>query len=425
MERVFQSSGDNQAPADRQKPSVGQPAQGVEVITGFVLLFAVPLEHEFSGFEARPPGVEELATERADAWISAWHETAAHVLGKAFIEARRFKRWPLGLIKLGGMPEDQQLPTNAEVHLLTHASGVALWEVWLPGLEQTFDADRWIDWLDPQSETGVAASLWRVIGPISEHLAGRPDYLQCFPVSIMRAPYDSLATVLKQHTQDVVRLLLLDRASRPFKPEFVQEVLSGDYCAREGGLTLLSRRSGLDFHGNEDAIESKITDSLPPRSALPFLITLEILVVERTVLLGLYDRLSRAASLSIEGLLALKQEALDGLEEYYGAITAATRFSDAVAADGERLLGIGELYDAVTDRLEAVSFAITTRYQKHMTVMGFWLTVVFGASEIGFIASGIATWYYNEGLALVLAWTIGGILFSALALVALLWRRVK
>jgi hypothetical protein len=33
-----------------------------------------------------------------------------------------------------------------------------------------------------------------------------------------------------------------------------------------------------------------------------------------------------------------------------------------------------------------------------MTLLQFWLTVVFGATEIGFIASGIAAWYYRTEL---------------------------
>lgn len=48
---------------------------------------------------------------------------------------------------------------------------------------------------------------------------------------------------------------------------------------------------------------------------------------------------------------------------------------------------------------------------------GFWppvdhgnthtLTAVFGATGIGFIASGTATWYCDSGLARVLTWTLG------------------
>lgn len=96
-----------------------------------------------------------------------------------------------------------------------------------------------------------------------------------------------------------------------------------------------------------------------------------------------------------------------------------------MAEDGERLLGIVELYDALMDRLEAVSFALTTRYQQRMTEMQFWLTVVFGATEIGFIAASIAAWHYPRSeLGAVLAWTVGATVVSAGVLVALLRRRM-
>lgn len=101
------------------------------------------------------------------------------------------------------------------------------------------------------------------------------------------------------------------------------------------------------------------------------------------------------------------------------------RSSDAVTADGQRLLGLGDLYAAVKERLDAVSFAITTSYQKRLTLLQFWLTVVFGAAEIGFITASIATWYYRTGLLTVLAWTIGATLVSALALVLALRRKLE
>jgi hypothetical protein len=164
---------------------------------------------------------------------------------------------------------------------------------------------------------------------------------------------------------------------------------------------------------------------LPPKSALPFLITLELLLLEHAVLQHLYDRLSRHMPKSVEELIALKQEVIDGLEEYYGAITNATRFSDTVTADGETLLGVGDIYDAVIERLEAVSFTITTRSQQHVNLLQFWLTIVFGASGIGFSAASIATWYYRTGLGLVLAWTIGAALLSGLGLALLLRRKVE
>jgi len=99
--------------------------------------------------------------------------------------------------------------------------------------------------------------------------------------------------------------------------------------------------------------------------------------------------------------------------------------TDLRPASIEGLLGIVDLYEAVMDRLDAVSFALTTRYQKRMTLLQFWLTIVFGATEIGFIASGIAAWYYRTEFWAVLAWTLGSSLAAGLMLVLLLRGKVE
>ena len=242
---------------------------------------------------------------------------------------------------------------------------MALWEVWIPATAQSFDAARWIGWLDPEAEDGLVARLWRMLGSVNREITGKSAWSGLyFPLSLLRVPQHPLETIVKHHGPDIVRLLFLDRSERPLKPELVSEELARDYCARQGGMTLLARRSGLDLHDRKDVDEDSHSASLPPRSALPFLITLELLLLEHAVLQHLYDRLSRHMPRSVEELIALKQEVIDGLEEYYGAITSATRFSDAVTADGERLLGVEDIYDAVVERLEAVSFAITTRSQR-------------------------------------------------------------
>jgi hypothetical protein len=130
----------------------------------------------------------------------------------------------------------------------------------------------------------------------------------------------------------------------------------------------------------------------------------------------------------VEELMTLKQRVLDDLEEYYGAITNANRFTDAVISEGEQLLGITDLYDAVMDRIETISFVITTRYQKRMTDLQFWLTVIFSAIEIGFIVLSLATWYYQPeatNALLVLAWTIGASILSGAILIVTLWKELN
>jgi hypothetical protein len=391
----------------------------------FVLLFSIRLKGAFKGFDTSHSGVSPLPSGEAQVYMAGLTEFERRLLGKAFLETRRITRWPLGRIALDGMADDA--PAHADVYLLSHKSGVALWEVWLPATAQPFDASRWINWLDPEVEDGLVTRLWRILGPINHEITGKATWTGLyFPLILLRVPLQPLTTFIEQHGPDIVRLLFLDRSRRALKSAVVAEELARDYCARQGGMTLLARRSGIDLRETaEDVTEDAPSNNLPPKSALPFLITLELLLLEHAVLQHLYDRLSRHMPKSVDELITLRQEVTDSLEEYYGAITNATRFSDAVTADGETLLGVEDIYDAVMERLEAVSFAITTRSQRHMTLLQFWLTIVFGASEIGFIAASIATWYYRSGLGIVLSWTIGAALLSGLGLALLLRGKVE
>lgn len=398
---------------------------GIVVEPAFVLMFSIRLKGAFKGFGSPHPGVAPLPSDEAKAYTTELAEFERRLLGKAFLETRRITRWPLGRIALEGLADDA--PKHADVYLLSHKSSVALWEVWLHAPSQSFDATRWIDWLDAEAEGGLVARLWHVLGAINQEFTGKTSWSGLyFPLTLLRLSHQPLATLVEEHGSDIVHLLFLDHSHRALKPEVVAEELARDYCARQGGMTLLARRSGIDLRdAEEDHVEDAAPAGLPSRSALPFLITLELLLLEHAVLQHLYDRLSRHMPKSVEELITLKQEVTDSLEEYYGAITNATRFSDAVTADGESLLGVGDIYDAVMERLEAVSFTITTRSQRHMTLMQFWLTIVFGASEIGFIAASISTWYYRTGLGAVLAWTIGASLVSGLILVLLLRGKVE
>ena len=402
----------------RDEPAV------LAVEPAFVLLFPLHLSHPFTAVGSPLAGFTPLNADAASAYVQRFAELETRLLGKAFLDARRIVRWPIGRIAFDGAPPDA--PDHADVYLLAHKSGVGLWEVWLPATSQKFDATRWIDWLDPEAADGLVKTLWRTLGPLHRELTGAATWSGWyFPITLLRAPLLPLQSIVERYGPDLVHLLFLDRPGRPLKADLVAEELKRDYCSRDGGMTLLGRRSGLDVHGREDLAEGDPSEDLPPHSALPFIITLEILLLERSVLQALYERLSRHMPHSVDQLLTLKQKVLDSLEEYYGAIMTATRFSDAVTAAGERLLGIADLYDAVMVRLDAVSFAITTRYQNQMTLLQFWLTIVFGATEIGFIAASIATWYYRTELWAVLAWTLGAALVSGAGLTALLRGRAQ
>lgn len=406
------------------------------VVAGFALLFAVSLRRgvglDAALAAAQAQQLRAIAPAQQAAYQALRGATELHVLGSAFVAAGRFTHVSMGQFTLTAppdasptQPDTPQPPLLADVHLFLHVSGAALWEVWLPGEAQSFDPQAWVAWLDEQAPHSLASQVWQALQALNLRLGGQADYKQYLPCSIIRLTRHSVDDLLAQHAADVVGLLWRDQLMRALKPDVVAQELARDYCARAGGITLLGRRSALDIHDSSDESALEATRSgLPPRSAVPFLVTLELLLIERAVLLQLYAQLSEAAPTRVEALLQLKQEVTDGLEEYYGATLAATRFGDAVAEDGERLLGIVELYDALMDRLETVSFSLTTRYQQRMTLMQFWLTVVFGATEIGFIAASIATWYYSHDLVAVLAWTLGATAVAAAVLVGLLRTRV-
>ena len=405
-------------------------------VPGFVFLFSVPLKRtpaEIRGTSTEPitdsirraAQIMPFAAEHVAAYRQLRDEAEGHVLGSPFLAAGRQRLWPVGQIALAATNDTAHEPTVGDVHLLTHVAGIALWEIWLPGSAQPFDTTRWINWLDAEAQQSLPARIWHTLEPLNRALGASDRGRQYLPCSVVRLPDRPLAALTDGNVGEIVRLLWRDRSDRPLKPEVIEAELARDYCAREGGITLLGRRGALDIHGSEDESAAAAFDTgLPPRSAMPFIVTLELLLLERAVLLHLYERLSQSGPTTIEGLLDLKREVSDSLEEYYGATLASTRFGDTVAKDGERLLGIVDAYDAVTERLESISFRLTTGYQQRMTEMQFWLTVVFGATEIGFIASGIATWYYRSELGAVLAWTVGAALLTAGVLIALLRKRM-
>lgn len=392
---------------------------GVIVEPTFVLLFSVQMTGAFSGFCSSAQNVTPLGSEHLQAYDARLSELERHVFGEDFAAAGRTKRWPLGRIAIPHEGRDAGFPSQADVYLVTHTTGTAIWEAWLHGPSQPLDALRWIAWLDPDAEDGLPALLWHELASINGTISGNAAYRGLFPLTVIRSQQAPLEAIIEKHGEDIVRLLLRSRSKQRLRPEIVRRELAQNYCVQQGGLMLISRRSGLDLHGKED-IENTNGHLLSPSSALPFLIVIESLLIERTVLQQLYQQLSQSMPRSVEELLTLKQNILDGLEEYYGAITDANRIGDEVTAAAEPLLGIENLYQAVMTRLDAVSFEITTLYQKRTTVLQSWLTLVFGVTGIGSIASGIATWHYKTELSMVLAWTVGTSILAAIVIALLL-----
>jgi len=397
------------------------PALPPTVSVGFLLIFPVRL----ATTNATPAfDVEAMPAQDAAAHDAAFALAEEHLLGRPFREGGRIRRRLIGRLALSD--SGPGAPAWADMTLITHSAGVGLWEAWLPAPPQPLDASRWLAWLDADNPESLVTRLWPALAAAGQPLGAEPLWPRLyFPHVILRARDTPLETLLEQQGEAMVRLLFLDRSRLPLKPAVVDATLAEDHCARQGGLTLLGRRAALDVLAAGRDADYPEQPRLPPQPALPFIVTLETLLLERAALDGLYARLARAAPQSVEGLLALKREVLGALEEYYGANFTGSRFTDSVTIAGEVLLGITDLVDALMARLDAVGFEITTRYQNRMTRLQFWLTIVFGATEIGFIASGIATWHYRTELGAVLAWTIGAAVASGLLLALVLRRWIR
>jgi hypothetical protein len=118
------------------------------------LLLAVPISIA-AGMLGVGPGF--LPGDASRAYTAGLVEFEQRLLGKTFLETRRIVRWPLRRIALGDWHEDKSglAPDHADVYLLSHKSGVALWEIWIPGKAQPFDTSRWIGWLDAEAEDSL------------------------------------------------------------------------------------------------------------------------------------------------------------------------------------------------------------------------------------------------------------------------------
>jgi hypothetical protein len=143
-------------------------------------------------------------------------------------------------------------------------------EAWLHGPSQPLDASLWIAWLDPDAENGLPALLWRELTSTNGAISGDSSYRGLFPLNIIRSRQAPLEAIIELHGEDIVRLLLRSRSRHRLRPEIVRRELAQNYCVQDAGLTLISRRSGLDLHGKEDT-DDKDAYLLSLSSALPFL----------------------------------------------------------------------------------------------------------------------------------------------------------
>ncbi|HVA37067.1 MAG TPA: hypothetical protein VNJ51_05605 [Candidatus Dormibacteraeota bacterium] len=385
---------------------------------GFALLYAVTSVPSVDGVPAGRPEARALPTEASSAYLDAVDRITSRLLGEAYRRLHRIVRHPVARVHLDAGGET---PLDADVYLAVHSSGVAVWEVWIPVGRQPFNAERWKGWLDFDTAGSVAARLWSILAGTADDPQDEPARPEFYlPFSVVRVPDHELEDVVERHGPEIVQLLQLGPSRQPLKATYVAEVLDGDFCLHQGGISLLGRRGAVDVHAPAD-----LPGALPPLDAVPFLITLEMLVLERAVLRALQHRLTEALSEGIEDLVMLKQQALDALEEYYGTLTVTNAFSAKATRQGQELLGVDDLYDSVVDRMEIVTFAITTNYQRNSNLLTFWLTIVFGAVETGSLAAVVATWYYHEHLLMVLAWTLGMTMLTAFVIIMLLRSKAR
>ena len=394
-------------PATDQGASVTEP---LSVQATFVLLYAETMLGS-SDDVAEIEGLEPDHT--AEDRIGRIGATERRLLGERYQQAQRIRRRSLGRLPLGAVLDGD---VEADVYRVTHVSGAAVWEVWLTGPERPLVVQDWISRLSLTAEGSLAARIWRALGaaggdPDGGRLEAPELYL---PFSILRIPDGDLPAVLARAGADLVRLLHLDGSKEPFKPRYVEHELAQDFCLREGGLSLLSPRGALDLHCGI---------GYDGQAALPLLISLEVLVLERATLRRFHERLRDERTKMLSELLELKRDVADGLEEYYGALAIGNAFSAQTMLLGQSLLGIDDLHRSVISRLDMVTFGITTRLEQQTNRASLWLTVVFGAIGSGFVAASIASWYYADASELggVIAWTVAATLITA-ALIALLLR---
>jgi len=421
-------TGPTAEPDNLARPGISRMVEPVEIM--LVILFPTRAPQSFEGFGDTPDGLEAIPGGDVSLRLAQVHEVERAVLGAAYLASRRLTRWPVGRVRLPPLP-DSMGPSHGDLYLLTHTAGVALWECWLPVPVQPLDLDRLTDWLLPEGADSLVSVLRERISRIERQLSPPPSIEGAFPLTILRVPASqpSLDSLVAQYGADLVRLLYVDQSRLPFKPTAVADELKRDFCLREGGISLLSQRGALDLHTGEGfPTAAGASVVLPPRSALPLLVTIELLLVERGVLKLFSQRLSADIPGSVSRLLALKQDVLDGLEEYRGALATSNRFNREATAYGKEVLGLDDLYQALSDKLDGVTFEITTRYQQTTNLLQFWLTLLFTAVDAAVLATSLAIVHYGPNGAVVLpiaGWAIGTGLATAAAVALLLRRRLS
>jgi len=381
----------------------------------FVLLFAITPDVAAERAKSYA-GLQPMSDEPSHAYRSRMESLQRHLFGEPYSEASRLERTAVGRLNLPGRASEL---THADIHLIIHKCGAALWEVSLFGPPQRIDVARWIGWLDLESRDSPARIIWDKLAAGRQGKASRPEMY--VPLAVLRFRHGTLGELVELHARDLVTLLHRDASGGRFKASFVNAELAADLCRGDGGLWLLARNAAIDVSAHSNDTE----ESQLPRDTLPLLLTLEVLCLDRAVLRSYLDRFAQRTYGTVDELIQLRREIFDDLEEYYGTLAKTHSYTADAIARGETLFGIDNLFEAVEDQLEALTFEITTRNQQSVNRLGLWLTTSFGAIEAGSVAASVAAWYYTNNLFAVLGWTAGVTLATALAIVGLLRWKMK
>jgi hypothetical protein len=392
-----------------------------KVLPEFVLLFTFQaskdLNRIITSFQEK---TKQLSENEKRKRLGALEEVELRLLGDKFLKAGRINRIAVGRLDFPIAKSAETEPTSADIYLVTHKTGAALLEVRINLPEQTFNPDLWIPWLRSDSINSIINQIRsRLLFPLD----GSSYY--CF-ISVYVAK-KSVEDFLESHQADVIRLLYLDSSPMPFKDDFVVNELERDFCLRKDGASFMSYSVALHIMTRDTrvAAQKSILSDAKEKCSLPFFVTVELLLLEKQVLRTYYDMLAASKLSSLSDLIGLKEKILNGLEEYYGVITRVNQFSGPLIDHGEKIFGINDIYDSVMDRLDAVTFDITTRYQRNTNVLTFWLTVLFGALESGFLASDVASSFYMNNPFMVILWTFFASAVTAGILSLILYNRIK
>lgn len=396
-------------------PALAAPSPEVTVAPAFVLLFAMTSDAAAARAPS-PVGLRPMSDEISRFHRSEMESLQRRSLGETYSRASRLQRTAVGRLRLSDRAGEL---THADIHLVVHKCGAAVWEVSLFGPPQAIDVAKWIGWLDLESRDSPARVIWDKLAAGLQGEASMPEIY--VPLAVLRFRDGALGELVERHARDLVTLLHRDVSGGRFKSSFVSAELAADLCRGEDGLWLVARNGAIavNAHSN-DAGELQL-----PRDTLPLLLTLEVLCFDRAVLRSFLDRFAQRAYGTVVDLMQLRREIFDNLEEYSGTLAKPHSYTADAIARGETLFGINDLFAAVEDRLEALTFEITTRNQQSVNRLGLWLTTSFGAIETGFVAASIATWYYKTNLFAVLGWTIGVTFATAMVIAGLLRWKVK